>query len=448
FLSVFLLYYYNQIVGLNAIWASIALATSILIDAISDPIIGLYSDYQHSEGKRRVKLMSLSIFPTLIALFLLFFLDLGNSQTVLFLQLFVLGAFLRTALSFYIVPREAIGNQIFKGYSARNHLWAANAFFSTLGASLALGPSLLFFITDWDDKNGYMQAAIWVIIIYFVFATVCLKLLKQHEVVISTKNISIQKVSLRTTYIELRKLFNNKSWLMLFVGCLIFSIQMSLNTGTGLYFNNYIWYWMPRDLFWGGIISLPGSILGAVVFFLINVKNKKYLALVIGLVATLISPSLLTVRLLEIYFVMDYLPDVGEGIFSTLWWIWSVHQFVENFLWTIFWILIASMFSDIVEEHQVNIGARLDGLVLSANNFINKSLSSFGIILSGILLNLVGFDSANSELAKQHAAQMLGAFHIYTILLFFPFALYFIGKYRITYSSHMDNLEEIKNGKN
>lgn len=430
--------------GLNALLASLALALIMLSDAISDPIIGLFIDYKYKEGRSRAALMSKSVLITSVAFLLLFSLDARSSQFFTFMQLLILGIILRLSLTAYIIPREAIGNQIFTDYVTRNHLWAANAFFSSVGAALALGPALLFFITDWNQRISYIQACSWAVLVYLIFSHTCIQFLKRNEIVTTNVDDIYQKITVSVIWIEISKLFKNKSWRMLFIGCLFFSVQMSLSSGTGLYINNYIWFWTPKDLFWGGIVSLPGSILGAALLFLVTVRNKKPTAIAIGGLAVLITPILLILRLLEIYSELDILPLVGDGALSHFWWIWSVHQFLENFLWTMFWILIASMFSDVVEEHQVNIGERLDGLVLSANNLVNKSISSLGILLSGFLLNLVGFDAAQSDLQKQTAIEMLGIFNIYTMLILFPFALYFIRKYTISHTSHSANIATLK----
>jgi len=42
--NVFLLFYYNQVLGISATLSSIALAVALLFDAISDPVVGSYSD--------------------------------------------------------------------------------------------------------------------------------------------------------------------------------------------------------------------------------------------------------------------------------------------------------------------------------------------------------------------------------------------------------------------
>ena len=52
FLGMFLLYYYNQVLGLSAILASLAIARSIGLDAISAPLIGYLSDrFKHRLGR-------------------------------------------------------------------------------------------------------------------------------------------------------------------------------------------------------------------------------------------------------------------------------------------------------------------------------------------------------------------------------------------------------------
>ena len=47
-LSVFLLFYYNQVLGVSGTITGLALATSLLVDAIVDPMVGAMSDRLHS----------------------------------------------------------------------------------------------------------------------------------------------------------------------------------------------------------------------------------------------------------------------------------------------------------------------------------------------------------------------------------------------------------------
>ena len=58
--TTFLLFYYNQILGLNALAASAAIAIALTIDAMVDPLVGSFSDSLRTRLGRRHLLMYLS----------------------------------------------------------------------------------------------------------------------------------------------------------------------------------------------------------------------------------------------------------------------------------------------------------------------------------------------------------------------------------------------------
>ena len=51
--NTFTLLFYNQILGIDAVLVSIALAVAIVIDAISDPLVASYSDNLSTRWGRR-----------------------------------------------------------------------------------------------------------------------------------------------------------------------------------------------------------------------------------------------------------------------------------------------------------------------------------------------------------------------------------------------------------
>ena len=52
-IGAFMLLYYNQILGVSATAVSIAAGTALFLDAISDPLMGAYSDQFKSRLGRR-----------------------------------------------------------------------------------------------------------------------------------------------------------------------------------------------------------------------------------------------------------------------------------------------------------------------------------------------------------------------------------------------------------
>ena len=443
FISFFLLYYYNQVLGLHPVLASIALCIALFSDAITDPLVALYSDHAAMNNRRRTQLMAFSILPTSTCFFLLFNLNF-ESQLALFLQLLFFITLIRFFLTLFIVPREALGIQIFDGYLARNNLWAVNSISNIIGSSLALGPALLFFISDWGSKEGYLWASAWVAIVFTFFSHYCYLKLNQFERVKIDNLPIIEKSTLSADFVSTKflSLFKNRPWCIMFFSCAVFSIQFGVTSGTDLYFNVHLWKLSPDDLFLGGVFSLPGSIIGALVILFFQINNKRYTAIFLGSIATVTTLILLFLGVLDVYFEVAILPVRGLGAFSVFWWLWVCQQFLDNLLWTSFWILIASMFSDTTEHHLTLTGVRLDGLILSANNFFNKSILGFGILFTGILLTTVGFEAAVTILEKEQAVIRLAIFNILVGVTLGPCALFILSYYNISKKDHENNLNQ------
>jgi Na+/melibiose symporter-like transporter len=63
--GAWVLFFYNQVLGLSAVLASLAIGISLIFDAISDPLVGAWSDRLKSKLGRRHPFIYLSIFPLL-----------------------------------------------------------------------------------------------------------------------------------------------------------------------------------------------------------------------------------------------------------------------------------------------------------------------------------------------------------------------------------------------
>ena len=72
-LALFLLFYYNQVLGLPGTLAGLAVGASVLLDGVSDPLIGSFSDHWRSRLGRRHPFMYASILPLAVSFYLLFY---------------------------------------------------------------------------------------------------------------------------------------------------------------------------------------------------------------------------------------------------------------------------------------------------------------------------------------------------------------------------------------
>lgn len=71
-LGTFVLFYYNQVLGLPGTLAGLALAIALVFDAFTDPLAGSISDNWRGRYGRRHPFMYASAVPLAIAFYLLF----------------------------------------------------------------------------------------------------------------------------------------------------------------------------------------------------------------------------------------------------------------------------------------------------------------------------------------------------------------------------------------
>ena len=69
----FLLFYYNQVLGLSGTLSGMAIFIALLIDAISDPLVGSLSDVTRSRWGRRHPYMYLAAIPVAASSYFLLF---------------------------------------------------------------------------------------------------------------------------------------------------------------------------------------------------------------------------------------------------------------------------------------------------------------------------------------------------------------------------------------
>jgi len=72
FFSTFLLFYYNQVLGVRAVLASVAIMVALVVDALTDPMVGSFSDNLRSRLGRRHPLMYAASVPLGVFLYLVF----------------------------------------------------------------------------------------------------------------------------------------------------------------------------------------------------------------------------------------------------------------------------------------------------------------------------------------------------------------------------------------
>jgi len=442
-LGAFLFYYYNQVLGLSAGLVSIALAVALVFDAISDPALGYLSDHTRSRLGRRHPYVYASLLPSAARYILLLVADFGSSETALFLQLLILVTGLRLAWTLFEVPRQALGAELSKDYAQRNTLHGLSSFFGWIGgAGIYWATSALFLGDSYDNLEGYHRLAYWggaiILLSGFLFAIGTHRDIPDLEQPRGTRATRLVDV-----WHEIIETLNHRSWLLLFLAGVVFSVYIGLTTGLGIYFNRFFWDWKPSDVAVFALIDLAAAVL--ISYFagtLARGWDKKRLATILFAVSIVVGPLLVMLRLADLWFGLALLPANGPK-YGALWWVMMVHGAVVATMGVLAWILVGSMTADVVEDSQRLTGRRSEGLFFAGPALIQKSISGLGYIVKGSILTAVGFSAASTDVEKVDAVANLAWVYVLLGILLPAIALWIFSKYTITRAVHERNLAEL-----
>jgi GPH family glycoside/pentoside/hexuronide:cation symporter len=137
FLKVYLLLYFNVILGLSPSLTSLAIGLGVLWDALIDPWIGVYSDSYYKKNGDRKKILYVAV---LISVFLFFVLWRIPQMTEwpTFFALFAISSLLNSAISLFSVPYIAMANDLEHDNEKRKVWTGWRLAFFNLGSFLGL----------------------------------------------------------------------------------------------------------------------------------------------------------------------------------------------------------------------------------------------------------------------------------------------------------------------
>ncbi|MCE2487022.1 MAG: MFS transporter, partial [Desulfurellaceae bacterium] len=120
--TLFLLFYYQQIVGLDPGLCGVALFVALLIDAVTDPAVGVWSDGFRSRLGRRHPFMYAAGLPLAVCFVAVFLPPRGLSQAGLFAWLLGSASATRFAMTLFAIPHQALVAELTQDYDERTSL--------------------------------------------------------------------------------------------------------------------------------------------------------------------------------------------------------------------------------------------------------------------------------------------------------------------------------------
>ena len=130
-----------------------AIGIALVIDAISDPFVGIWSDRVKTRWGRRHPFMYGAIIPFALCYYLILQ-DPGEiSDSALFTRLLILMVLMRIAMTFYEVPRGALAPELTKDYDQRNKIAGIGMALGWVGGAGISFVHMEYFLVDDLSKN-------------------------------------------------------------------------------------------------------------------------------------------------------------------------------------------------------------------------------------------------------------------------------------------------------
>ncbi len=441
--NTFLLFFYNQVLGVNAFKASAVIAAALIIDAVCDPLIGSFSDGLKSRLGRRHPLMYLSAAPIAIGLYLTFSPPHGLNEPLLLGWLFATVVFTHVSMSLFVVPWTALYAEFSDDYAERTTI-------VTWRYGVGLVGMLVFVMATWryvfastraynpGQLNPHAYALFAPIAAIVVAAAVLLTTeLTRREIPFLLQPVNkAPRFSLLRVWRDVASTFVNRDFLILFFGVLTTAGVTGAIAALSIYMQTYFWGLTPEQLQWFSI-----SVLGAVLAFVALGPLGRWFdkkALLLGTFAILILDGMgvIGLRLLHL------LPPNGSTVLLT---ILIANEIFRAFMGTLLGVMFASMLADTIDVQELNTGRRQEGVFAAALAFSGKATGGVGAIVAGFLLQQIVHwpERANPHSIDPHVVTRLGltAGVFVPLLLVAPFML--ASRYSITRQSHMRIREEL-----
>jgi len=435
-----LLIYYNQVLGLPAQWVGAGIMAALVVDAITDPIVGYASDNLHSRWGRRHPFMYASALPVSVAFCLLWNPPADLSQSGLFAYFLVTAILVRIMITFYEIPSTSLVAELTTDYDERTAMLGYRFFFGWWGGlSMAVLAFLFFLPESRGGVTGYQPGyeLYGRVAGVVMFVAIMTSALGTHRHIPNLRKPPEQHgFELARTARELRETLSHRSFLVLFLSALCTAMAAGVTTSLNIYFNTYFWELRSDQI---GLLNLPYFMSAAVALFaaprLSIGLGKKYAAITIAAIAFMGAPLPMLLRLVDLF------PANGtDTLFYTL----LVFGFVEVSLIIIASILISSMVADIVEDSELKTGRRSEGVFFAARSFAQKAVHGIGTFSATMILMAIEFptDAKPGEVAPE-IVRNLGLVYVPVLMVVYMAALAFLTGYRISRESHTDNLRRL-----
>lgn len=437
-----LLLFYSQVLGLSAVLVASALWIALVFDAVSDPVVGYWSDNLKSKYGRRHPFMYAAMVPVAIGYFFVWNPPTGLEGMGLFGWLLTLTILVRIAYTLFEVPQHALSAELSQDYDARTSLMSYRYFFAWVGGlsvqvtlfAVLLKPSAedtsgIFHIEGWHAYGLLGASCIFLAILITSVGT------HRHIPHLQAPPAPRELTPLKVAG-EIWETVSNPSFRALFIATLFGLLATGVSATLNQYINTFFWGFTSQQ-----ISGLTAAVFLAPVMALIlapmvgKALGKKRAAIAIGVLAFTLAPAPVFARLLGL------LPPNGT---DELYWTIMFITIFDIALIIAYQMLAAAMVADIVEENELATGRRSEGIYFAGISFMRKLAQGVGVLAASVILAVSSITPGmKPEDAGADSISTLGLGYAVALLSLWTLMLLAVSFYKISREDHEKNLQAL-----
>ena len=406
--SGFILYYYNDILGISGTFTGIMMMAARVFDAFNDPLMGVVVEKTNTRfGKFRPWIVTGTLTNALIlyGMFAMPFSLTGTPMLIYASAAYVLWGVTYTLMD---IPFWSMIPAITAPGTERENLSVIGRSCAAVGYAVPTILTMLLVVRlGGSEREGFSLFAAGVAVVFVVAELVCVALVREKRVEAQ------ESVSVRQMF---SALIHNDQAMVVVVGIIVFNASLYLTTQLAVYFFKYDIG--NSDLFsLFGTVGGVGQILSMVSLPLLRRRwgSKQILAGALGITIAgylaLFALSMAGVRAVAPLAATAFVIYIGFGLAT---------------------VLTTVFLADTVDYGEYKTGQRNESVVFSMQTFVVKLASAVSVLIAGVGIDLIGLDDTA---AVQSAGTLLG---LRLLMVALPVAglvfsvIYFMKKYRLT----------------
>ncbi len=423
--GLFLLFFYNSVLGLPAPLLGLVSALGLTLDAVIDPLIGYRSDHsRHRLGRRRSYMLlgACTMGPCFAALFFPpHALSTGHGLLRWFACILIL---FRITTAIYRIPYLSLGAELTQDYDQRTVVNAVRSICGLIGALAAAALSFLLFFrhsaSGIDPKLDYQNYARMGLVfgaLLTVTGLVAFFGTSGHQDPGGHQGTLHMLGFYRGFHLALA----NRAFRSIWLSYTVFFTAVIINAGLAVHF--FTWCDQVHQ---AGILSLVqvafgvGACVGIALWLALARHYEKRTCYATGMLGT-------AVMLIAATYLIGPGKPLGIG---KAWPLIGGYALAGVFA-SALWVLPASMLADVADQDELVTGSRREGVFFGMLNFGEKVASGFAVLVGGFVLQYYVHLAAGSAVQSALTANRLailygvlpGAMLIGSIALISPYAL-------------------------